>query len=325
MNKNIKHVTYQDIANELGVSKMAVSKAFSNSPDISNALKEKIKAKANELGYIKDDRAASLKSGKTNSVAIIFHGLENPYFSNACFKVTKELKKLGYNSSLYFTDKFFFDYEDLQDLITIRHCAIISFVEPTKDVANFFKEKQIPFILVGIKSTLKNIDLIYTDDYDGGKQVAEFYNKGEFTKSIFINDTYSETGQRRHKGFVENLKNPAELSYFLNLSKNFSIYDESIRIIMKEKIKFIVCVSDVTALKIRAALKSNSYKEDYIIIGYDNLNKYSPIVKEINTIDYDLDEIVKFASCLLHDKLTNKIPIDKHIEKVFPVKLIIKN
>lgn len=52
MGANMKKVTMQDIADEIGVSKMTISKCFQDSDDISEEMKEKIKSVAGKMGYI---------------------------------------------------------------------------------------------------------------------------------------------------------------------------------------------------------------------------------------------------------------------------------
>lgn len=48
----MKKVTMQDIADEIGVSKMTISKCFQDSDDISLEMKEKIKSIAGKMGYV---------------------------------------------------------------------------------------------------------------------------------------------------------------------------------------------------------------------------------------------------------------------------------
>ena len=46
-----KSVTMSDIANELGVSTVTVSKALGDKDGVGDDLRERIKQKANEMGY----------------------------------------------------------------------------------------------------------------------------------------------------------------------------------------------------------------------------------------------------------------------------------
>ncbi|MCP4181508.1 MAG: LacI family transcriptional regulator [bacterium] len=62
--------TIKDIAKELGISAQAVSRALNHKSNISDSLKEKITAKAKEIGYIKNQVASSLKTKETRLIGI---------------------------------------------------------------------------------------------------------------------------------------------------------------------------------------------------------------------------------------------------------------
>lgn len=64
--RNRAHVTLRDIAAELGVSHVSVSKALRNLPGVSDVLKSKIKAKADAMGYVPDPLLASLSRYRKN-------------------------------------------------------------------------------------------------------------------------------------------------------------------------------------------------------------------------------------------------------------------
>jgi LacI family transcriptional regulator len=62
--------TIKDIARELSISAQAVSRGLNDKNNISDSLKEKIRLKAKELGYTKNQVAASLKTKETKLIGI---------------------------------------------------------------------------------------------------------------------------------------------------------------------------------------------------------------------------------------------------------------
>src|SRR5690554_3139322 len=65
-------VTLQTIADEVGVSRMTVSNAFSRPDQLSAQLRSTILARAQELGYVGPDPAArALARGTTGAVGIL--------------------------------------------------------------------------------------------------------------------------------------------------------------------------------------------------------------------------------------------------------------
>ena len=68
-------VTLQSIAEEVGVSRMTVSNAFSKPDQLSDALRERIMAVADRLGYLGPDPSArSLATGTTGTIGVLWAG-----------------------------------------------------------------------------------------------------------------------------------------------------------------------------------------------------------------------------------------------------------
>lgn len=79
MNKS--QVTQEDIARTLHVSRITVSKALRNHPDISQGMKEKVKKAAEAMGYSPNLIASQLSLGKTFTIGIVVPDLENSFFA----------------------------------------------------------------------------------------------------------------------------------------------------------------------------------------------------------------------------------------------------
>src|SRR3546814_5741361 len=72
MNKiNRPESTIVDIARELSISPATVSRALNDHPKISNKTKEKVRAKALELGYRRNKLASGIRNNKTYTIGMI--------------------------------------------------------------------------------------------------------------------------------------------------------------------------------------------------------------------------------------------------------------
>ena len=127
-----KFVTYQDIADALGITKMAVSKALRDSADISEETKKSVREKADELGYIPNNIAINLKRKTSNMIVVVFNSFHNPYFSIACYKIFEAIRKTEYLSQLFFCSKTVLEIDDVKELMINKYCGVVSFVEPTE-------------------------------------------------------------------------------------------------------------------------------------------------------------------------------------------------
>ena len=65
-----KVITLDDIADRLGTTKNTVSRALRDCSDISEAMKERVKQAAAEMGYVPNRIAGFLRSKRSNIIAV---------------------------------------------------------------------------------------------------------------------------------------------------------------------------------------------------------------------------------------------------------------
>ena len=102
------NIRQSDIAKELNVSRVTVSKALRNHPDISSEMKKKVIAAARKLGYIPNLIATQLNSRKTNTIGIVIPDLENSFFSYIVDSVIDYATENDYRVIGYFTHSLLF-------------------------------------------------------------------------------------------------------------------------------------------------------------------------------------------------------------------------
>lgn len=93
-----------DVARHAGVSAMTVSRALKQDPRVSRETREKIEAAVNALGYVLDQSAGSLASGRTGFIAAIIPSINNSNFSDTARGITDALEKSGLQLLLGYTD-----------------------------------------------------------------------------------------------------------------------------------------------------------------------------------------------------------------------------
>ena len=75
------NIRQSDIARQLNISRVTVSKALRDHPDISKAMKKKIGDVARQMGYVPNLIARQLNSRRTYTIGIVIPDLENSFFS----------------------------------------------------------------------------------------------------------------------------------------------------------------------------------------------------------------------------------------------------
>jgi LacI family transcriptional regulator len=103
-------VRISDIAKECHLSNATVSKALNGSHEIPEETVARIKQKANELGYVPNASARSLKMRRSFTIGVLFvdaagSGLTHEYFSSILNSVKVEAEKRGYDITFIASNK----------------------------------------------------------------------------------------------------------------------------------------------------------------------------------------------------------------------------
>src|ERR1041384_2265039 len=87
----------KDIARDLGVSAVTVSKVLRNHPDIGGETRERVLARVKELDYRPNQAARSLVTGRTYLVGLVVPDLLHPFFAEIAKSISGVLREKGYH------------------------------------------------------------------------------------------------------------------------------------------------------------------------------------------------------------------------------------
>ena len=94
-------ITMQDIADELGVSRVTVWKVFNNYSNVSSALREKVLNKAKEMGYTKGIAELEQTVPEKNISLIVSRPNSSSFWTNIIHRMAQELS--FHNINLVYT------------------------------------------------------------------------------------------------------------------------------------------------------------------------------------------------------------------------------
>jgi len=99
MNSNARsrRVRMKDIAKDLNVSVVTVSKVLRGHADISAATRERVLKRVRELNYKPNVAARSLVTGRSFMIGLVVPGLVHPFFGEVAKAITRELRPKGYS------------------------------------------------------------------------------------------------------------------------------------------------------------------------------------------------------------------------------------
>ena len=100
-----RDVTVADVAKAAKVSKAQAARALGNYGAVSDDVRERVLAAAEELDYRPNELARSMNTGKSNTIGVVVGDIENPHFGLATRGITDTAKASGYNVILINTDE----------------------------------------------------------------------------------------------------------------------------------------------------------------------------------------------------------------------------
>lgn len=318
-----KNVSLKTIAAECGVSIMTVSRALRDSYGVSDEIKEKIRKKAIELGYMPNHVVQSMSKDEKPVIAVLIDSFNNLYFST----LINELMKLLYEKNEY---DFMFLYSKQFDNDVIKQCIlqridlIVTHIEPDKETYEMAKMNNIQIVFVGSSKLDYDMDIVSVDNQQGSvlaaKYLRNFHNSDKY---VYIGVNYFLSEQRK-KLFIDELKNSYEEDCDI---KCFNADEEEIETLysyIADGYRSLFIYNDMLAYQVLDGLDKIAFDirkafPDLHLIGFDGLCEYIPGLKQITTIEIDFLEFATVTYDVICNRLENERSENQRI--ILPVKI----
>lgn len=96
--------TIRDVAALAKVALSSVSRVLSGHPDVSESMRSRVLAAAEQLGYEPDYLAQSLRRGNTRTIGFLLRDISNPLFARVARRCEQELRRGGYSMIITSSD-----------------------------------------------------------------------------------------------------------------------------------------------------------------------------------------------------------------------------
>src|SRR5437773_7145633 len=140
----------KDIARDLGVSVITVSKVLRNHPDVGDETRERVLARVKELDYSPNLAARSLVTGRTYLVGLVVPDLLHPFFAEIAKSLSETLRGSGYYLIVSSSEEDA-DIEELEinQLLARRlDMLIIASCRSTVDLFFRIEKQKTPYVLI---------------------------------------------------------------------------------------------------------------------------------------------------------------------------------
>lgn len=204
MKKNVRLV---DIAERLNLTKVSVSKALRDHPDISEETRKKVKIVAREMGYRPNLVARSLTSKKSQTIGVIIPKMANYFFAPVIEGIYNSANNSDYEVILGISlEDEKLEKKHIESMLNMRvDGLLISVTEQTKDTERFEIVREMGIDLVFFDRGFSDIGFTYVrvEDRKSAYEGVKHLIKNEY-KDIAHLSGYQiiEIGRERKEGYL---------------------------------------------------------------------------------------------------------------------------
>jgi DNA-binding LacI/PurR family transcriptional regulator len=202
--------TIAKVAQRAGVSPTTVSHVINHADRVSKPLRERVQAAIDELGYMPNPQAQSLRTGRTNVVAMLIPDIRNPFYPELVKTAQSELEAVGLDMLIFNTDVPGGHSQDhgreyLRQIGNRRVDGLIVGDFALHGMHDALLRVETPTVFIG---NLPNqaVDSVKIDDFDGGYQMGAYLaRKGHRRVAHVTGPSFFAEAMSRAAGFEKGL------------------------------------------------------------------------------------------------------------------------
>jgi len=168
--------TIHDVAKRAGVGSITVSRVINNSGYISSETRERVQKAIVELGYVPNTLARSLRSRRTNTVALMVTDITNPFFTTLARGVEDAANEAGYTVIFCNTDESATKEEKYLNVLLQKQVDGLLLV-PTQRSVNTIQQTLkhgTPVVVLDRRIPEVDVDSVRCDSLDGAYKLTKY-------------------------------------------------------------------------------------------------------------------------------------------------------
>lgn len=339
-----KQVTIQDVAKKAGVSVATASRVMNDTGyPVSARLKQQVQEAAEQLEYVPNLMARSLRNETYRDVGLVIPNVSNPFYLQAMAGITDVLNRNELGMMFCNTN-----YDAAQERRCLQQLyerqirgVILSSVQENGDVLAEFARKGMRFVLLDQLFTNEEYPGINFDSRTGAKiAVKHLVSLGHRQIAFGTMPITRWTRAEMHKGYRDGLISsglPYDDKLIYEFDKSDLPADEDPEVQVGHKIaeaflrdgcpaSAILCVNDMVAIGVIHALQKKGIRvpEQISVMGFDDIPLAKAFLPALTTIHYPAQEMGRLAALMIVDLLSNHSQEMSLSMKLSP-KLVVRN
>lgn len=306
-----KKVRMVDIAQRLGISIVSVSKGLAGKEGVSEDMREKIIATAQEMGYLMPQKHEKKLSGNIGILVADRFFADHAFYPNLYRSMLKQCRDSGFSGLL----EIVYPEEE-------RNCTVPTIVSAGKvdglvfmgqlscNYLRTMMNMDLPYILLDFYDDALDVDSVTSDNVHGGFVLTRHILSTGRRKIGFVGSIYATSSiMDRYLGYTKAL-----LHEKINICPEWQLEDRDetghfIPIQLPEDIpEAFLCSCDEVAYNLVETLKRNGYRvpQDVAVAGYDDFQFAQVCDPPLTTYQVNVKDMGQMAIARLVRRINGK-------------------
>lgn len=329
------NIRLKDIAKELGVSVVTVSRALRDRPDIADKTKARILARVKELHYRPNLTARSLVTGRSSLIGLVVPDLIHPFFGEIAKGISAALREHGYYVIVASSESDpDLERDEIEHMLAHRlDCLVLASCQHESATLNRIRDAGVPLVLIDRKFRGFDANFVGVDDFKVGALATEHLIEQGCRRIAHIRGPESSVGNSRAEGYRETL-----MRHGLGVNDKYVVSfgyasesDGETRgrratdaiLALRPRPDSVFCFNDTLAVgaMFRALEAGLRVPKDLAIVGCGNFHYGSKLRVPLSSIDQRAGEIGLRAAKMICN-LLEKCPSERSRKVVLEPQLI---
>ena len=291
-------VRMKDIAHDLGVSVVTVSKVLRNHSDISEETRERVLARIKEVDYRPNIAARSLVTGRTYLVGVVVPSLLHPFFAEIAKAISETLRQRGYYLIISSSEEDpELEEQEINHLLERRlDTLIIASCRTSIDLFQRIEREDTPYILIDRNFKGLTANFVGVDDEAVGELATQHLIDVGCKRIAHIRGPETSPGMERLRGYKRTVERNGMkvLSEYIIPEPKGDVDTrqrgaEAMRILLRlnPRPDAVFCFNDPLAIGAMNCIMGEGLRipEDIALIGCGNLNYDDTLRVPLSSVD----------------------------------------
>lgn len=308
-----KRATSYDVAKLAGVSQSAVSRVFQDGASASKAMRDRVMAAADQLGYRPNAIARGLITRRSNMVAVVISKLTNLYYPEVLVKLTQRFSEHGVRVLLFALERESDTESVIEQMLQYRVDGVLTAAIFTPDQLKTIGNAQIPVVFYNRSLQDQLVSSVRCDQEEGERWLVDgLVNAGHKSFGIVEGPPDSVVSIERKMGALNKLKEMG-ITDITTVSGDFG-YTTGRECFTKLVEKHggapdaVIAANDVMAIGcIDEAREAHGLDVpgDISIVGFDGVGQARYAAYDVTTVRQPIQRMTESAVSMLIERIEN--------------------